>query len=122
MGRYAALLLLLIAVPACSAPTPTAPPLHPVNTSLTGRVIDDATLTGINGAVVRIIGPNVDRVATTDGAGNYSFIYLFPAVFTVLADAPLHYEQTKSVDLTTSNTLSFERIGGAPATPSPWDY
>ena len=111
-------LLLGLLIGACSAPTTPAPPtLY----SLSGRVTEAGTTTGISGAIVHILdGPNVNKVATTDAAGNYSFSVLSPSAFTVMAAAPFFYEQRKAVDLTTSNTISFELLGGAPGTP--WDY
>jgi Carboxypeptidase regulatory-like domain len=120
MHRYVNPLLLLMAATACSAPTAPAPPTI---YSLSGRVTEAGTAAGINAAVVHILdGPNMGRVATTDAGGNYSFSVLSPSAFTVMAAAPLFYEQRKAIDLTTSKTLSFELVGGAPATPSPWDY
>lgn len=115
---FPVLLLGLLLGAACSAPTPPAPPTI---YSLSGRVTAAGTTAGINGATVFILnGPNRKAVATTDAAGNYSFSVFSPSADAVMVWAPFFYEQTKLVDLTTSNTISFELVGGGPA--GFWDY
>lgn len=118
MLKHASFVLLLMVTAACSAPTAPAPPTI---YSLSGRVTAAGTTAGINGATVFILnGPNRKAVATTDAAGNYSFSVFSPSADAVGAWAPFFYEQTKLVDLATSKTISFDLVGGGPA--SPWDY
>lgn len=115
---FPVLLLGLLIGAACSAPTAPSPPTI---YSLSGRVTAAGTTVGINDATISILnGPNRKTVATTDAAGNYSFSVFSPAADAVAAWAPTFHEQTKLVDLTASNTISFELVGGAPA--GFWDY
>jgi Carboxypeptidase regulatory-like domain len=114
-------LLLIFVATGCNAASPTTPV---TSYTLTGRVTQAGTSVGVADAIVRILdGPNTDQVATTDPQGNYFFIRLSPSTFTVMAAAVGFYDQTKTVDLTSTRlVVSFELVGGAPTTPSPWDY
>ena len=118
MLKHASFVLLFMVTAACSAPTAPAPPTI---YSLSGRVTAAGTTAGIAGATVFILeGSNRKTVATTDAAGNYSFSVSSPSADAVMAWAPFFHDQTKLVDLTTSNTISFELVGGGPA--GFWDY
>lgn len=126
---FPVLLLGLLIGAACSTPTTPAPSTHfsptptpPAIYSLNGRVLEDGTTAGIEGATIFILdGPSRKTVATTDAAGNYSAtVFSQPrARFAARApntpgdvpcdpEASCFFEQQKDVDLTTSNTLSFE--------------
>jgi len=123
------ILLLALLIEACSGPTTPAPSTHfsptptPLATySLNGRVIDEGTAVGIEGATVFILdGLDRKSVATTDAAGNYSATISSqprarfaarapntPGTVPCVLDAPCYFEQQKEVDLRTSNALSFE--------------
>ena len=116
---------------ACSTPTTPASSTHfsPIPPpqaiySINGSVIEEGTTAGIEGATVFILvdgGPDRKAVATTDAAGHYSATVLSQAHATFAARAPntpgyapcdpeasCFFEQHKDVDLTISNTVSFE--------------
>jgi hypothetical protein len=87
-----------------SSPTPTA------NTfSLSGLVTNSADGTTISGATVSIAdGPNAGKSTTTDGSGNYGFMGLQQAGFTVSVSASAYASQSRGVTLTSNQTLSFQ--------------
>jgi carboxypeptidase family protein len=80
--RKQVFVLLLIVAAACSGPPTASSPIY----SLSGRIIDSATTAGINGASITVAdGPDRNKYATTDAAGNYSLNGLSASVFTVIA-------------------------------------
>jgi hypothetical protein len=98
---------------------PTPPPA-PTMFALSGQITDSATGTGISGAIVRIEdGPNAPLGATTDAAGNYRFSNLEQSGFTVTASAANYVTQSKSVTLTSDQTLSFQLVHLPPPPPPP---
>jgi hypothetical protein len=75
--------------------------------SLTGKVSDSITSTGVSGATITIIdGANAGKSTITDAAGAFSFIALQPSSFTVNVSANNYASQSRGVTLTSSQTLS----------------
>ena len=114
--------LLLTAATACggststSSPTPTPAPAA-ATFSLSGTVVDGSTSAGIAGATVTIAdGPNAARATTTDSAGNYTFTGLQPSGFTVNVSASLYVASSKSVTLTSNQTLALSLTRVPPST------
>lgn len=109
-------LIALLMVACGSSPTvPTttqtpAPAPAPVATFvLNGRVTDATTGASLSSASVRVAdGPDAGRSATTDALGQYSFIGLQRAGFTVTASATNYGPVSQSVTLTSNQTLSFQ--------------
>jgi hypothetical protein len=90
--------------------TPTPPSSTPPATfSLTGRVTDSGTASGIAGATLTIVDSvNVGKSATTDGSGNYSFTGLQPAGFTISVTAANYVSTAGGVTLTANQSLTFQ--------------
>ncbi|MEK7754155.1 MAG: carboxypeptidase-like regulatory domain-containing protein [Acidobacteriota bacterium] len=90
-----------------TSPTPAAPPVATAF-SLSGRVTDSATSSGIAGATVSIAdSANAGKSVTTDASGNYSFTGLQQAGFTVNAAAGAYLPSSQSAALTSNQTLNF---------------
>ena len=71
--------------------------------------MDNTTFAGIPGATVLVVdGPNAGKSATTDAAGGYGFTGLQQSGFTATAAASNYTSQSKSVTLTSDQTLSFQ--------------
>ena len=105
--------LLLAAIGCGGNSTPTTP--SPTTFSLKGQVIDNTTFAGIAGASVLVVdGPNAGKSATTDAAGSYSFTGLQQSGFTANASASNYTSQSKSVTLTSDQTLSFQLTRSTP--------
>jgi Carboxypeptidase regulatory-like domain len=67
------------------------------------------------GATVLIVdGPNAGKSATTDAAGSYSLTGLQQSGFTANASASHYTSQSKSVTLTSDQTLSFQLTRSTP--------
>jgi hypothetical protein len=99
--------------------SPVTPPA-PTTFSLGGQVTDSATAAGIPGALVSIVdGPNAHLVATTDSSGNYRFGNLQQSGFTVTASVANYATQSKSVTLTSNQTVSFPLVHLPPLPPPP---
>jgi len=99
--------------------SPVTPPA-PTTFSLSGQVTDSATAAGIPGALVSIVdGPNAHLAATTDASGNYRFTNLQQSGFTVTASAANYVTQSKSVTLTSDQTLPFQLVHLPPPPPLP---
>jgi hypothetical protein len=97
--------------------TPSTPP---VTFSLNGQVTDSATGAGIPGATVSIVdGPHAGKSARTDGSGNYGFTDLEQSRFTVNVSASNYGSQSKSVTLTSNQTLPFQLTRQVTTPPPP---
>jgi hypothetical protein len=84
-------------------PTPTA-----TTFSLSGTVTDSTTASGISGVTVTVAdGVNAGKSTTTSSSGSYSFTGLLQSGFTVNVSATNYLTQSKSVTLTSNQTLSF---------------
>jgi len=94
---------------ATSTPTPTPTP-SATTFALTGAVTESAptTATRITGATITIAdGPNAGRTAITDSAGAFLFSGLQQSGFTVNAAAPGYAPTSRSVTLTSNQTIAF---------------
>ena len=108
-------LLFVIASTACGGKSTAAPSTSPSTFSLDGTVIGGSAFTGITtaltGATVSIVnGPNAGRSANTDAAGHFTFTALQQSGFTVIASAAGYASQTRSVTLTSNQTVDFELV------------
>jgi hypothetical protein len=113
-------LIPLVFVLACSGTSTTGPsspsPVPATTTTpiitISGRVIDSQTRTGISNATVVFAptsgGAVASKKATTGGAGDYVVSGLWPAGFTVNVFATNYFGTTKAVTLTADTTQSFE--------------
>ena len=102
--------LLGILASACGSGTSTTGPTPTATTfTLTGTVTDSATGSAISGATVSIVdGVNAGKSATTSSSGSYSVTELQQSGFTVGASCSNCVSQSKSVTLTSNQTLSFQ--------------
>lgn len=99
--------------PSLTKPSKTAP--SPSTFSLRGQVIDNTSFAAILDATVLIVdGPNAGKSATTDAAGSYSFTGLQQSGFTATASASNYTSQSKSVTLTSDQTLLFQLTRSTP--------
>jgi hypothetical protein len=102
-------LLAVMAVVSCGGSS-TGPGATGV--ALSGQVTSALTALAIAGATVAIgDGPDAGKTATTDASGNYRFDGLQPASFTVSASASGFQDQSKSIGLTSGQSLSFQLAG-----------
>jgi len=100
---------LLLSVWACDGGGTVTP--TPRTGSLSGRVTNGATSTGISGATVSIVdGANAGTSATTDATGHYAFTGLQPADVTVTATSSGYAVSSKIVTLTSNQTLDFTLV------------
>jgi hypothetical protein len=100
-------------VTACGgSSTPTAPSTPQSTTfTLSGQVTDSTAGTGISGATITIVdGPNASKSATTDSSGGYSLSGLPSSTFTVSVSAGNYTSHSKSVTLTSNQTVSFQLV------------
>jgi hypothetical protein len=114
--KHGAAITLMGTLLACGGHTPTTPssPQAPTTLTLSGQVIDSATRMGISDASVSITdGPDAGKWAMTDASGNYRLADLREAEFIVMAHAPHYISQSKSVTLTSNQTLSFALVSTA---------
>jgi hypothetical protein len=108
LKKIVALLALLVVV-SCGGSS-TEPGVTGV--SLSGQVTSALTSVAIAGATVAIAdGPDAGKTATTDASGNYRFDGLQPSSVTASASASGFQDQSKSVGLTSSQSLSFQLAG-----------
>lgn len=101
----------------------TAPPMPP-NTALalSGQITDGTTRAGIPNATVSIWGGvGGDRTTTTDGSGHFSVDGLEAASLLVTVSATNYHSDTKELELTSNQSLSFQLSPALPppVTPSP---
>jgi carboxypeptidase family protein len=124
--KHRATIALMGTLLACGGHTTTTPSSSPAATTFTlsGQVTDSAARMGISDASVSITdGPDAGKWAMTDAAGNYRLAELQAAEFIVMAHAPHYVSQSKTVMLTSNQTLSFALVRTAspphPAAPAP---
>jgi hypothetical protein len=111
--RACAFLLLFMAIACGGGNSTTTSPSSPgqmANTfALSGLVTNSTDGTVISGATISIAdGPNAGKSTTTDSSGNYRFMGLQQAGFTVSASASEYAPQSRGVTLTSNQTLSFQ--------------
>jgi len=100
-------------------PTPTVP-APPTAFALTGRITNSATNAAISGAIVSVRdGPNAGRSATTDTSGAYKLEQLLASTFTLNVSATGFVAQTRTVTLTSDQTIAVPLAPEVSAVPPP---
>jgi hypothetical protein len=100
-------------------PTPTVP-TAPTSFALTGRVTNSTTNAAISGATVSVRdGPNAGRSAATDSSGAYSLDQLLASTFTLNVSAPGFVAQTRTVTVTSDQTVAVQLAPETSALPLP---
>lgn len=124
MFKRGCAVLLVILASACgssstttTSPTPTPTPTPTATTFSLSGTVTDTTTSAVSGATVTIAdGVNAGKSTTTSSSGSYSFTALAQSGFTVNVSASNYISTSKSVTLTSNQTLSFQLVRAGPRT------